>query len=72
MLFNSYEFILAFLPVTCLIFFILGRWKKYESAIFWLVLASLFFYGWWEPIYLLLIFASITVNFAAGINLQRS
>ena len=72
MIFNSYEFILAFLPVTALVFFILGRRGFHEAAIFWLVLASLFFYGWWEPRYLVVLFSSIAVNFLVGINLQKA
>jgi ABC-type methionine transport system permease subunit len=42
MLFNSYEFILLFLPVTFLVFFAIARLGR-EAAIAWLVVASLFF-----------------------------
>ena len=44
MLFNSYQFIFLFLPLTLLGFLLLSR-KSRELAILWLVLASLFFYG---------------------------
>lgn len=71
MLFNSYEFILLFLPITLAGFFLLARWNR-ETAIVWLVLASLFFYGWWNPAYLLLIVASMIGNFALGRLLSRS
>jgi len=71
MLFNSYEFILAFLPLTALIFFLLGRKGFFQGAIAWLVCASLFFYGWWEPKYLVLLCGSIAVNFLVGSSLQR-
>jgi alginate O-acetyltransferase complex protein AlgI len=70
-LFNSYEFILVFLPFVACIFFLLGRKGFYNTAIFWLVCASLFFYGWWEPKYIILILLSIAVNFVLGTNLQR-
>jgi alginate O-acetyltransferase complex protein AlgI len=71
-LFNSYEFILVFLPFVACIFFLLGRKGFYNTAIFWLVCASLFFYGWWEPKYVILILFSITVNFLLGTSLQKN
>ncbi len=37
----------------------------------WLVFASLGFYGWWEPAYLLLILASIAVNYGLAKGLDR-
>ncbi|MDH5755207.1 MAG: MBOAT family protein [Nitrospinota bacterium] len=66
MLFNSYEFILAFLPVTFLAYFLLNSWRFGHAATIFLVMASLFFYGWWNPLYLPLILASILVNYWAG------
>ena len=66
MLFNSYTFVLLFLPVTLAGFFLLGRGERQTPAIVWLVAASLVFYGWWNPAYLLLISVSILVNFAIG------
>lgn len=48
MLFNSYEFLFAFLLITLAIYFIVARLGR-EAAILWLVVASLFFYGWWNP-----------------------
>jgi len=66
MLFNSYFFIFVFLPVTLAIFFVLGRHRERRAAIAWLVTASLFFYGWWNPAYLGLIIASILFNYTAG------
>ena len=71
MLFNSYVFIFAFLPVTLLGFYLLGRGPGPRAAISWLVLASLFFYGWWNPHFVVLILASIVTNFAIGSLLQR-
>lgn len=70
MLFNSYEFIFLFLPVTLLVFYAAAR-IGLEVAIAWLVLASLFFYGWWNPVYLVLIIASMVVNFSFGRLLGR-
>jgi D-alanyl-lipoteichoic acid acyltransferase DltB (MBOAT superfamily) len=71
MLFNSYEFIFLFLPVTFLVYFIFAR-KGQELAIAWLVLASLFFYGWWNPSYLILIVTSMLTNFRIGEALARA
>ncbi len=66
MLFNSYAFILAFLPVVLIVFFLIGSSGRREAAIVWLVAASLFFYGWWNPVYLGLLCGSLTVNFWLG------
>jgi len=70
MLFNSYEFIFLFLPITFLVFFAIVRSGR-EAAIFWLVAASLFFYGWWNPSYLILILLSMGMNFAFGRQLGK-
>ena len=71
MLFNSDIFIFAFLPVVLLVFFLLGRARTHEPAMGWLALASLFYYGWWNPRYLPLFLISILVNCAAGVVLVR-
>lgn len=66
MLFNSYVFIFKFLPIVLLGFYLLGCIGRYEIAKVWLVLASLFFYGWWEAKYLILILLSIGFNYGIG------
>lgn len=66
MLFNSYEFIFLFLPAVIIIYFILNKFTSNTMAKVWLVLASLFFYSWWDPAYLTLILASIMVNYITG------
>jgi len=63
MLFNSFEFILIFLPTTFLVFFFLSHFGGGEASRVWLLGASLFFYGWWEPVYVPLILGSIIFNF---------
>ncbi|MBI3560727.1 MAG: MBOAT family protein [Gammaproteobacteria bacterium] len=70
MLFNSYEFIFLFLPITLGVFYILGARGQQKVALAWLVLASLFFYGWWNPLYLALIVPSIVVNYILGVSLS--
>ena len=71
MLFNSYEFIFLFLPVTLLIYVVLVHNRKKEAAMTWLVVASLFFYGWWNPVYLLLIIGSMFFNYYIGVQLSN-
>ena len=66
MLFNSYIFIFAFLPVTYLVYRILDRHFRADVVLAWLVIASLFFYGWWNPRYFFLILFSMAVNFVIG------
>ncbi|MCW6037051.1 MBOAT family protein [Spirulina subsalsa FACHB-351] len=66
MLFNSYVFIFAFLPLTLLVYFALTRLHYVKVAMIWMALASLFFYGYWNPPYLLLLLVSITLNYTLG------
>jgi alginate O-acetyltransferase complex protein AlgI len=70
MLFNSTVFLFGFLPVTLLLFFTLGRYSI-PAARIWLAAASLFFYAWWNPPYLILLSISIVFNFGAGYVLQN-
>jgi alginate O-acetyltransferase complex protein AlgI len=72
MLFNSPVYIFLFLPLVIVIYFLLNRLRLIGAGKVWLVTASLFFYGYWEPRYLVLIIVSILVNFAIGTALHRS
>lgn len=65
MLFNSYVFIFAFLPLVFIGFYGLGR-VNHRLASVWLALASLFFYGWWDSRYVILLLSSIGFNYVAG------
>ncbi len=71
MLFSSYSFLFFFLPVTLAGFVLLSRFQGPKSARAWLVLASLFFYGWWNPVYVVLIIASMLFNFTLGRRMGR-
>jgi D-alanyl-lipoteichoic acid acyltransferase DltB (MBOAT superfamily) len=67
MLFNSGIFLFAFFPIVFLVFFSLDGlgWRGLASV--WLLLASLVFYGWDDPAFLVpLILGSITFNFLCG------
>ena len=69
MLFNSYVFIFVFLPVTLVGFYLCAR-IHFRAAVGLLVLASLIYYGWWSPPYVLLILFSILFNFTLGVTLS--
>ncbi len=71
MLFNSYVFLLVFLPVCVLGFRAAMRHGGIQLSLSWLLVCSLFFYGWWNPAYVLLLLASIAGNFAAASALRR-
>lgn len=70
MLFNSYEFIFLFLPITLIIYFLLNKYEKFNLAKDWLVLASLYFYSYFHKSYLILILLSIVVNYFIGDRLN--
>jgi len=71
MLFNSYEFIFLFLPITFICYFYLTHKRLINGSKIWLVAASLFFYSWWNIYYLPLILSSIFVNFFIGSTLSK-
>jgi len=66
MLFHSQEFVLGFLPACLAGCFLLGRFAGRTWALAWLLAASLFFYGWWNPRFVLLLLCSIAANYALG------
>lgn len=72
MLFNSYEFLFLFLPVTLIVYGLVIRTRGLAPAVGWLVFASLFFYGWWAPVYVWLILASMAFNFTLGRVLDKA
>jgi len=72
MLFNSFEFIFLFLPITFIIYFLLNRFRNQQYAIYWLVLSSLIFYGYFKLTYLAIITISIVVNFALSRIISRT
>ena len=71
MLFNSCEFIFLFLPIAFAGFFILGHKGQKRFATLWLVLASFFFYGYWDIKYVPLLFGSISFNYLVGRQLEK-
>ena len=66
MIFSSFPFIFLFLPLTIIGYFQLSRFVSFYWAKVFLVAASLFFYGYWNPVYVVLIVGSCLVNFKLG------
>jgi len=66
MLFNSYIFVLLFLPLTLIFYYGCNHWKKEAVANWGLVAASLIFYGYFDVRYLPVIGASICFNYVVS------
>lgn len=69
-LFPSFEFLFAFLPLTLAGYFLLGRVRP-QAAPAWLAAASLYFYSSWQVEYLALIACSILLNHGGGSLLEH-
>ena len=67
MLFSSIPFLYYFLPCVLVLYFLVPRCLK--NAV--LVLSSLVFYGWGEPIYVVLMVVSITVGYISGLLIEK-
>jgi alginate O-acetyltransferase complex protein AlgI len=68
MLFNSFVFLFAFLPVTYLVFWSL---RSAQQRYVWLALTGYVFYSWWNPWFCLLMAFSTLVSFLAGLAMLR-
>lgn len=69
MVFNSYIFILLFLPLSVTGYFILNKYfqeKNGQAGLLWLLGMSLFFYAYDIPVFLLLLLGSMIVNYLLG------
>ena len=64
MLFNSYAFLLIFLPASILLYRLADPFPRLRVAV--LVLLSLVFYSYWNPPFILLLAASILINWRAA------
>jgi alginate O-acetyltransferase complex protein AlgI len=69
LLFNSVTFLVLFLPLSLLVYYLLGYFQM-NAAKFWLAALSFFFYGWWNPKFLLLLTGSILFNYGCGYLIQ--
>lgn len=67
MVFSSLTFLFAYLPIVLAVYYLVPR--KARNLV--LLLVSLFFYGWGEPVYVLLMIFSILMNWIFGIFISR-
>ncbi len=78
MLFSSFSFLFWFLPVTLALYFLPAYtgWQGSPRALCWqngvLLIASLFFYAWGEPLYVLLMLCTVAVNAALALGIPRA
>ncbi len=72
MLFNSYRFIFVFLPITFFVYFYLNHKRLTIASKGFLVFSSLFFYSWWNILYLPIILGSMLFNFIIGSSLTEN
>src|SRR5689334_12169665 len=70
MLFNSYEFIFVFLPACLVGYFAAARFSRLAAAS-WLAACSLFFYGWWDARYVVLLAGPFGVHLSVGTVIAR-
>lgn len=68
MLFNSYIFLFAFLPVTYLVFWLL---RTAQQRYVWLAVTGYVFYGYWDPRFCLLMAFSTLVSYTAGLGFLK-
>ena len=69
MVFSSSTFLFAFMPLFFAAYSLLP-WRKAKNV--WLLIASLFFYARGEPVYVLLMIASIAISWPFGLLVGKS
>ena len=67
MVFSSILFLFVYLPVVLAVYYIVPA--RYRNV--WLFAVNLVFYGWGEPVYILLMLFSIALNYAAGLWIAK-
>ena len=72
MVFSSYVFTLAFLPIVLIAYYMLAHLRDSIWQRLFLIAASLFFYGYYNVKYLILIIASIAVNYIVAGQIQKT
>ena len=67
MVFSSLTFLFGYLPLTLALYFLTPlRWRNFV-----LLITSLFFYGWGEPVYVGVMFLSIFIDYTHGLLVER-
>ena len=69
MVFSSSVFLFIFLPVVLGLYFIFPS-RKVKN--YWILVASLFFYAWGEPVYIVLMLVSIVANWLFALAIGRT
>ena len=72
MLFNTFDFTFVFLPIVLIVYFILNKYCPVIVGRLFLIVSSLYFYTYYHMEFLLLITASITVNYILGIYIGKN
>ena len=67
MYFSSMTFLWIFLPATLILYFIAEHTKNDKAENIVLLVASLIFYAWGEPVYIFLLLFSVLMNYIFGI-----
>ena len=70
MLFSSITFLFIFLPLVLFVYYILLRKTEYRN--YWLLIVSLCFYAWGEPVYVFLMLTSIIGNYLLGLWMAKT
>ena len=70
MVFSSNMFLFVFFPLCLIGYYILGR-AKIKFGNYFLMVASLFFYAWGEPRFVIVMIGSIIMNYTAGMLIYR-
>ena len=70
MLFNSYQFLFVFLPIALIGYEIAGRWNR-RAVVVWLGLASIGFYSYWNPAFVMVLLGSVALNYFAASLISR-
>src|SRR5215510_8175214 len=66
MLFNSFEFLLLFLPAVALGFYLIAQFQRLAPVLLWLIACSLVFHGYWKASYTWLFVTSMAANYCIG------
>ena len=72
MLFNSIEYIFIFIPIVFIGYFLLNKFKLYETAKVFLIIASLYFYGSYKTEYIGIIVTTILLNYLVSKSFQKN
>ena len=70
MLFQSQFYVLVFLPITVALYYVAAGSAPARHWV--LISASLFFYGWWDPRFIILVVSQITATWLLALAYERT